>query len=68
MPKVNGIECVKRIRVAENENKDVPVLAITGNADNLTEEEYKSLGFNGLITKPINFDQLVATVGSMMGE
>jgi len=68
MPKVNGIECVKRVRAGENENANIPILAITGNADNLTEDEYKELGFSGLITKPINFDQLVATVGSMMGE
>ena len=68
MPKVNGIECVKRVRVSEHENANIPILAITGNADDLTEDEYKVLGFSGLIIKPINFDQLVATVGSMMGE
>ncbi len=61
MPVMDGIECVQAIR--ENEvTKDLPVVAITGNARNYTEEEYKDAGFNEVLMKPLNFDMLVKVV------
>ena len=59
IPQVNGIECVKKIREEKNQ---VPILAITGNAENYTLEEYKKFGFNDLVEKPLNFDLLVKKV------
>ncbi len=63
MPVMDGIECVKAIR--ENSDADtakIPVVAITGNARNYTEEEYKEAGFNTVLMKPLNFDRLVLVV------
>ena len=65
IPKKNGIECIKEIRTKFDLN-ELPVLAVTGNADNLTEDEFKALGFNDLILKPINFDSLVADVSKWL--
>jgi CheY-like chemotaxis protein len=61
MPVMDGIECVKAIRTNESTAK-LPVVAITGNARNFTEEEYKEIGFNEVLMKPLNFDKLVKVV------
>lgn len=63
MPVMDGIECVKAIRGNSNSKKSkVPVVAITGNARNMTEQEYKEVGFDEVLMKPLNFDKLVLVV------
>lgn len=65
IPKKNGLECIKEIR-QKFTKKELPVLAVTGNADNYSEDEFKEFGFNDLILKPINFDSLVADVSKWL--
>ncbi len=63
MPVMDGMECVRRVRaLADKEKAAVPVVAITGNAKNYTEEEFKTAGFNDVLVKPLNFDRLVEGV------
>jgi CheY-like chemotaxis protein len=63
MPVMDGMECVKAIRGLGDAGKSkVPVVAITGNARNYTEEEFKEAGFNDVLMKPLNFDKLVIVV------
>lgn len=63
MPKMNGIDCAKEIRALGDEKKaQTPIIAITGNAMNLTDEEFKAVGINEYLTKPLDFDALVDTV------
>ena len=67
MPVMDGMECVQAIR--ENEaTANLPVIAITGNARNYTEEEYKAAGFNEVLMKPLNFDLLVKVVKDLTEE
>ena len=61
IPKKNGIECLKEIR-ANKSKEELPVIAVTGNADNLSTYEFENLGFNDVILKPIDFDSLVVGV------
>lgn len=61
IPKINGFDCLKQIRSVHDKER-LPVIAVTGNADNLSEIEFSNLGFNDLILKPIDFDGLVLTV------
>lgn len=65
MPKVNGFHCVEEIRAKSN-LKDKPILAITGNANNYTKEEFVRFGFNDVVLKPINFDLLVQKVNDLI--
>jgi CheY-like chemotaxis protein len=67
MPVMDGIECVQAIR-ANKETANLPVVAITGNARNFTEEEYKEHGFNEVLMKPLNFDKLVKVVKDLTEE
>ena len=63
MPVMDGMECVKEIRGLADANKaKIPVVAITGNARNYTEAEFKEAGFQDVLMKPLNFDKLVLVV------
>ncbi|MCP4521654.1 MAG: response regulator [Cytophagales bacterium] len=63
MPKVNGIECSKKIRAHKDEQKkQIPIIAVTGNAMNMTEDEFSEVGINDFLPKPIDFDKLVDLV------
>lgn len=63
MPKMNGIDCAKNIRgLADKDKAGIPILAITGNALNMTEDEFHEAGFNDYLTKPLDFDALVEKV------
>ena len=66
MPVMDGMECVKKVRVLPDADKaSVPIVAITGNAKNYTEEEFKAAGFNDVLVKPLNFDKLVEIVNQL---
>lgn len=63
IPIKNGMECTREIRNHENkEIASVPIIAVTGNANNYTMEEFKEAGINAYLPKPLDFDMLVQTV------
>jgi len=63
MPIMDGMECVKAIRELSDKAKaNLPVVAITGNAKNYSETDFKEAGFNDALMKPLNFDRLVEVV------
>jgi CheY-like chemotaxis protein len=63
MPIMDGMECVKAIRVLSDQAKaNLPVVAITGNAKNYSDTDFKEAGFNDALMKPLNFDRLVEVV------
>ena len=63
MPVMDGIECARQVRKMDDAvKKNIPIVAITGNARNYSMEEFKANGINDFIPKPLNFDQLVEKV------
>lgn len=69
MPKVDGMECARRIRDHENETKrNIPIVAITGNAKNYSMEDFKNAGINDYVPKPLNYDAMVEKVKIHLGE
>ncbi|CAN5258265.1 hypothetical protein BH23BAC1_BH23BAC1_18490 [soil metagenome] len=63
MPVMDGMECARRIRSLEDPKKSqVPIIAITGNARNYSMEQFKEVGINEYLPKPLNFDELVEMV------
>lgn len=63
MPVMDGMECSRRIRSLDDPDKaGIPIIAITGNAQNYSIDEFKEAGINDYIPKPLNFDILVETV------
>ena len=66
MPVMDGMECTRQIRSLNDESKSaIPIVAITGNAMNYTMEEFKEVGINEYLQKPLNFDTLVEVVKSL---
>ena len=66
MPVMDGMECAREIRKMKNKNADVPIIAITGNANNYSLDDFKEAGINGYHPKPLNYDTLVETVKGYM--
>ncbi len=63
MPVMDGITAIKEIRqITEN----VPVIAQTAYALNFEKSEIIEVGFDDLITKPINSDDLLELVGKFI--
>lgn len=63
MPVMDGMECAKAIRgLSDSAKAKVPIIAITGNAKNYSDEDFKSVGINEYLPKPLDFDKLVETV------
>ncbi|HWZ23066.1 MAG TPA: response regulator [Cytophagaceae bacterium] len=63
MPQMDGMTCIREIRSMTDKSKAaIPVIAITGNAKNYSEEDFTSAGFNDFLSKPLDFDKLVDTV------
>lgn len=66
MPIMDGMECAKQIRKMSNGNASIPIIAITGNANNYSLDDFKDAGINGYLPKPLNYDTLVETVKSYL--
>ncbi|WP_439489006.1 response regulator [Algoriphagus sp.] len=63
MPVLDGATCTKMIRNLPDETKSkLPIIAITGNMSNYTMDEFRRLGFDDFIQKPLDYDKLLATV------
>lgn len=63
MPVMDGVECTKQIRNHSDPVKsNLPIIAISGNIHNYTPEEFRKLGFDDFIQKPLDYDKVLATV------
>lgn len=60
MPYYSGLKVIEDIRSLEN-YKNTPVIALTGKID-FDELEYKKLGFNHYMKKPLNINTLYNTI------
>jgi two-component system, cell cycle response regulator DivK len=63
MPQMDGMACAREIRgMMDKKKAEVPIIAITGNAKNYTEDDFKDAGINEYLPKPLDFDKLVNSV------
>ncbi|TXE12347.1 response regulator [Algoriphagus aquimarinus] len=68
MPVLDGASCTKMIREMTDPIKSkLPIIAISGNMNNYTMDEFRKLGFDDFIQKPLNYDKLLATVKKILG-
>jgi CheY-like chemotaxis protein len=66
MPVMDGMDCAKAVRALSDKKKaSIPMIAITGNARNYTMEDFKAVGFDDFLAKPLNFDALVSQVKAL---
>jgi two-component system, cell cycle response regulator DivK len=63
MPVMDGMECAAKVRaLPDPKNAAIPIIAITGNAKNYTMEDFRKVGINEYLPKPLDFDALVEAV------
>lgn len=59
MPVMDGFSATKKIRET---NEDIPIIALTAHATKTYEEKCRKANMNDYITKPINWDDLLAVI------
>jgi two-component system cell cycle response regulator DivK len=68
IPVRNGIDCTRDIRAhADPHISQLPVIAITGNANNYSMEQFREAGVTDYLPKPLDFDALVRVVRQYVG-
>ena len=63
MPKVSGLELIKRVR---NQRKEIPVVMCSGGNDFVSQENIDELGIAHIYQKPVSFRKLVDDVANMI--
>jgi chemosensory pili system protein ChpA (sensor histidine kinase/response regulator) len=66
MPRMNGYELMAHLRQT-SATKRIPVLVVTSRAGAKHRERAMKEGASGFLTKPVQEDQLIATVESLIG-
>lgn len=53
MPEMDGVETFSRMRNTDTPNNETPVVVLTANAGENAAEEYRNLGFEDYMSKPV---------------
>jgi PAS domain S-box-containing protein len=62
MPRMDGLETLRRIRTPGASHADVPALALTAHAQEQDRQRFLRAGFNAVLPKPASRAQLLATI------
>lgn len=57
MPVMDGVEASRAIRAGQA-SRDVPIIAVTANADMSRHSEFRAAGINEVLNKPVDFARL----------
>jgi CheY-like chemotaxis protein len=61
LPDMDGAEALSRLRM-DRRTASIPVLAVTAQAMQGDRERFKESGFDGYLSKPVDIDELLATI------
>jgi len=64
LPKVNGIEVLRKIKSNERTRK-IPVVILTSSREDRDLKDAYDLGVNSYVTKPIQFDEFAKVVADL---
>lgn len=64
MPKVDGIEVLRRIK-ADEQKKIIPVVVLTSSKEDTDIIESYKLGVNAYIVKPVDYDKFVKAISEI---
>lgn len=67
MPRMDGLEALKKIRGLDGPVSDIPVIALTANAMKGDREKYLVAGMDEYVAKPINIEGLLETLTKVTG-
>jgi two-component system, cell cycle response regulator DivK len=66
LPDMDGLDVLRRLRMDER-TASIPVLAVTAQAMKGDSERFKEAGFDGYLSKPLDIDEVLATVARHCG-
>jgi signal transduction histidine kinase/CheY-like chemotaxis protein len=66
MPGIDGVEATRRIRSGGGPGSQVPILALTANADPGDAAFYRLCGLNGVVEKPVKPERLLAAMSAVL--
>jgi CheY-like chemotaxis protein len=67
LPVLDGWEATRRLKASET-TRGIPVIALTAHAMPTDRERCFEAGCDGFVTKPIDFDELLATMSALLNE
>jgi signal transduction histidine kinase/ActR/RegA family two-component response regulator len=67
MPELDGVGATRRIRALPGAVADIPILALTANADPWDAASYLAQGMNGVVEKPIKAERLIGAINQLFG-
>jgi CheY-like chemotaxis protein len=67
MPKLNGEDLVRKIKLNEKQ-KNIPVIIISSNENDVLKKELESLGIVGFIQKPVKPENILSLIGEYDGK
>ncbi len=68
MPKLDGLGATRRIRALAGAAAEVPILALTANADPWDAASYLAQGMDGVVEKPIKAEHLLDAINAALGD
>ena len=67
MPEMDGVECMHHLRaMGGDKGKDLTIIALTANAVSSARDMFLSEGFDGFVSKPIEFRELERTLKRLL--
>jgi two-component system, sensor histidine kinase len=68
MPHLDGVGATRRIRAMAGAVADVPILALTANADPWDAASYLAQGMDGVVEKPIKAERLLDAINGLFAD
>ena len=68
MPEMSGPDATRAIRRSGDDKAEIPIIAVTADAMTEHRQGYFDAGMNGVVTKPIDRNELLETINKVMGE
>jgi len=65
MPNLDGVAATRRIRALAGSAAEVPILALTANADPWDAAGYLAQGMDGVVEKPIKAERLLGAINTL---
>ena len=68
MPNLDGVGATRSIRAMAGPAGQVPILALTANADPWDAASYLSQGMDGVVEKPIKAERLLFAINAVFAD